>query len=126
MKTHQPLTLQHRTAALLKHIRDISLKHLPISHSFIPYDILIVLFYAHVDGRRLTIKELFNSLPYSDMGTRYHFRRLIEQNYIEVIRDHIDSRMKYCQVTKKFEERFELLTDELLNHKHDLVKRIFP
>ena len=53
---------------LLGNIRLQTSSHLPIGHSFIPYDILIAVIKSYITNEVLTVKALFASLPYSDMG----------------------------------------------------------
>lgn len=101
------------TAELLKKTRTVTAANLPIGHSFIPYDILLYLFHCQSIEETLTVKSLFASLPYSDMGTRYHFNRLVANGWIELVANEKDTRMKVCRPTDKFISRFELIAKEL-------------
>jgi hypothetical protein len=101
------------TAELLKKTRTVTAANLPIGHSFIPYDILLYLFHCQSIEETTTVKSLFVSLPYSDMGTRYHFNRLVSSGWIELFANEKDTRMKFCRPTDKLISRFELIAKEL-------------
>jgi DNA-binding MarR family transcriptional regulator len=47
------------------------------------------------------------------MGTRYHFNRLVENGWIELVANEKDTRMKVCRPTDKFNSRFEQIVEEL-------------
>jgi len=101
------------TAELLKKTRTVTAANLPIGHSFIPYDILLYLFHCQSIEEATTVKSLFASLPYSDMGTRYHFNRLVANGWIELVANEKYARIKVCRPTDKFISRFELISKEL-------------
>jgi len=100
-------------AKLLKKTREVTAANLPIGHSFIPYDILLYLFHCQSIEETTTVKSLFASLPYSDMGTRIHFNSLVANGWIELVSNEKDKRMKVCRPTDKFNSRFELIAKEL-------------
>lgn len=78
--------------------------HLPISHSLIPLDILLTSFCGDQNGEDLTVKALFASLPYSDMGIRHHFKKLLDEGWIELHNGDKDSRLKRVRATNKLKE----------------------
>ena len=86
---------------------------LPIGHSFIPLDILLTVIKGSSEGEDLTVKALFTSLPYSDMGIRYHFRTLIKSGWIELHNGDKDARIKRVRSTEKLTKRFALLSQQL-------------
>jgi len=92
-------------AALLGQIRLLSQKHLPISHSYIPYDILLTIFTRTLNEDPPSIKALFADLKHSESGTRYHFDRLIGSGWIDLIQHGTDNRVKLCVINKNCEER---------------------
>ena len=94
----------------LKVIRIESAAYLPIGHSFIPYDILVTVFEHFTNGKELTVKALFASLSYSDMGLRYHFRKLLQSGWIELHAIEGDARVKQIRPTEKLTKHFELLS----------------
>jgi len=101
------------TAKLLKQTREVTASNLPIGHSFIPYDILLHLFHCQSIDEETTVKSLFASLPYSDMGTRPHFNNLVSSGWIDLVSSEKDTRMKICRPTDKFNNRFEKIVAEL-------------
>jgi hypothetical protein len=98
---------------LLMHVRETTNIHLPIGHSFIPYEILIIVINFHLNGEELTVKKLFNTGSFSEMGNRYHFKKLIEREWL-VIKDHPqDSRVKLVTPSPKLLSAFEKVSNDL-------------
>lgn len=88
------------TIGSLQRIRAETSLLLPVGHSFIPFDILITAYCGDEHGQDLTVKALFANLPYSDMGIRYHFKKLISTgwwNYITAIRTQELKELKHPQ-----------------------------
>lgn len=104
---------QRFVVANLAFIRKACSLHLPIGHSFIPYDILITVVECFISDKELTVKALFASLPYSDMGLRYHFRKLIDTGWIELHAVNDDGRVKQVKPTEKLSKQFSLLSTNL-------------
>ena len=103
------------TAELLLHSRTLSAEHLPIGHSFIPYDLLLQVCFHDISApeEQLNIKSLFASLPYSDMGMRYHLRRLIDNGWINIDSNDSDPRMRRVTPTAKTLGGFDAIAKEL-------------
>ncbi len=87
---------------------------MPIGNSFIPYDILLMVLKASLSGEDLTVKALFASLPYSLMGTRSHFNKLIKENWIELHNGDADSRIKRVKPSEKLIKKVIELTNNLI------------
>jgi hypothetical protein len=104
---------QHSVVSTLALIRKQSAAHLPIGHSFIPYDILVTVVDSFTSDKELTVKALFATLPYSDMGLRYHFRKLVDGGWIELHAVNDDARVKQVKPTDKLSKHFELLSNSL-------------
>jgi len=77
-----------------------SIKLLPIDASMIP---LLIIFTVIVKGKKKGIyfKVLMTELPYSEMGVRYHFRKLIRKKLLKLKVDDDDKRRKIILPTKK-------------------------
>lgn len=104
---------QQSVVAKLAFIRRQSTAHLPIGHSFIPYDILVTVVEHFTNSKELTVKALFASLPYSDMGLRYHFRKLVQSGWIELHAIDGDARVKQIKPTEKLTKHFEMLSQSI-------------
>lgn len=104
---------QQLVVTTLAFIRKSSATHLPIGHSFIPYDILITVVDSFTSDKELTVKALFASLPYSDMGLRYHFKKLIDSGWIELHATNGDARVKQVKPTAKLSKQFDLFADNI-------------
>ncbi len=94
-----------------KQIRELSHEHLPVDHSFIPYDILLQVCASHAANERISVKGLFSKLPFSDMGIRYHFDRLVKDGWIELTPDQTDGRVKLAVPSERLLERFRAVVE---------------
>lgn len=104
---------QQILVSLLKDIRWQISTHLPIGHSYIPQDIIFKVLDGYFDRRDLSVKILFAELPYSVMGTRLHFNKLIATNWIESLKSEKDARVKIVLPSTKLLKRLNLLTNNL-------------
>lgn len=89
-------------------------KFLPINQSLVRFDLLAIVF-KEAKTNNLTVKRLFATLPHSDTGLRYHFRKLLHDGWIEIWVDPNDRRHKLVKPTQKLIEQFELFMNEVLN-----------
>lgn len=99
---------EHLVQQLIR-LRGLTSLHLPIGHSFIPYDILLAVAHASTSNDPLTVKALFTALPYSDMGLRYHYRRLVASGWIEVKPSPKDKRNKALVPSLRLMRAFDLI-----------------
>ena len=112
------ISQQQNVVAILALIRKQCATHLPIGHSFIPYDILVTVVDSFTSNKELTVKALFATLPYSDMGLRYHFRKLIDKGWIELHVVDGDARAKQVKPTEKLSKQFVSLAQFISPHLH--------
>lgn len=105
----------HKNLNNLRRLRERISIYLPVTHSLIPLDILLTVFCGGQDGQDLTVKALFASLPYSDMGIRHHFKKLIEEDWIKLHNGDKDSRLKRVRATEKLRQNLNKLDLEI-NH----------
>jgi hypothetical protein len=96
-------------------VRNKSAELLPLDNSLIPFDLLFKIGLAHADNQDLTLKSLFSGLPHSEMGMRYHFRRLLLNGWIEVYQSKNDRRSKLVLPAKKLLHQFYILDKEFIN-----------
>ena len=89
--------------------QDMSSELLPLDNSFIPFDILFKIGIAHFENQELTLKSLFTGLPHSEMGIRYHFRRLVANGWIELQPSTTDRRTKLVTATPRLLDQLMLL-----------------
>jgi len=105
----------HAVINLLIQVREITSSHLPIGHSFIPYEMMLIVVSHYISQEELTVKRLFNSGEFSEMGNRYHFRRLIEKDFI-VLKNHPnDSRLKLILPSQKLLDCFDQVSKQLFD-----------
>ena len=98
---------------LVKKIRCASEKHLPLNNSLIPLDLLIQIALSDIVDEELSIKSLFSSIPHSEMGIRYHLRRLLEDGWVEIHTKRHDRRTKFVTSKPILLHNLELLEKEI-------------
>lgn len=104
--------MQTEIAHLLKAANQLSAIHLPLGGSLVAYELLLNLYLHHSRGEEVTIKALFASIPYSDMGIRYHLRKLINEGWLELKTAQHDKRTRICVPTPLFESAWlKIMTD---------------
>ena len=106
---------QLRTLKLLLTVRLECSKHLGVSHSLILFDIFTELMNSELEGKELSVKQLFGKLPYSDMGIRYHIRQLTADGWIETNPTKKDHRVKTIHSKEKLRVQFALLSESLIS-----------
>lgn len=106
-------------AEFIKEICDVATTHLPLNASLIAYELLLNLYVHQQRGEQITIKMLFGSIPYSDMGIRYHLRKLIEDGWLELIESPKDKRTRICAPTAKFDSAWAEISHKLERHLSD-------
>lgn len=106
-------------AALLQHTSDITTRHLPLGGSLIAYKLLLNLYLSQRSGEFPTVKALFATIPYSDMGIRYHLRKLLDAGWMELKPSETDKRTKVCVPTEKFNKAWVVVFDDLEQQLND-------
>ena len=98
---------------LITQIRKISQQNLPVDTSFIPYDILVFLYKAHANAQTINLKEFFLLFKHSEMGVRYHLKRLVSDGWITLVENPEDHRSKLVVVSPKFIAQMEKTLSEI-------------
>jgi len=75
-------------------------KSLKFDASLIP--LLILLMMMRNKNEKITIKILMSELPFSEMGIRYHLRKLLFKKILKLEKDPNDKRIKIILPTEKF------------------------
>lgn len=78
--------------------------NLPFYESVVGYDLVIFIAVEHLKKEKISVKQIFDSLPHSYTAVRQHYMRLIKDGWIECIGDEKDRRVKRILPTKKFDE----------------------
>lgn len=94
-------------------VRQLASHHLPINHSLMRLDLLLIVL-KESNARDLTVKKLFASFTHSHTGLRYNYRQLILEGWIRLESDDIDKRRKIVRPTKKLKDSFYNLIIESL------------
>jgi hypothetical protein len=97
---------------------------LPLDNSFITFDLLVKIGLAHTENDELTLKALFTGLPHSEMGMRYHFRRLLANGWIELHPSPYDRRSKRVIATSKLLGQLMLLDQEFFKSVEQHMKSL--
>jgi len=86
-------------------------ENLPIENSLIAYDLILLLSIHNYSNGRITVKHLFASLPHSSTAVRSHYKRFIDDGWIEHYPDPLDQRIKFVQPTDKFVQVINAYTE---------------
>src|ERR1035437_8913852 len=82
-------------------------RNLPLSQSRIAFDLFALIANSKYTQRPLTLKDLFNSLKYSERGIRYVLEQFVEGGWCEAICDAEDRRCRCIVATKRLTDAFE-------------------
>jgi hypothetical protein len=83
----------------VQNIRDWEDRFLPLSQSRIAFDLFILIAHSHETDKPLTLKELCNSLKYSERGIRYVLEQLIDGGWCEIVGHSKDRRFRLIVAT---------------------------
>ena len=75
--------------------------NLPTDESLVAYDIILVISINYYAKNKLSVKHLFSSVPHSYTATRYHYKRLIADGWLEHSFADYDNRVKFVKATNK-------------------------
>jgi hypothetical protein len=92
------------SARLLK-IRKWEEKNLPLSQSRIAFDLFILIAFSYEANQPYTLKELFNSLNYSQRGVRYVLDEMIDNGWCLLVENGHDKRFKFVIGTDLMESK---------------------
>jgi hypothetical protein len=96
-------------------VRKVVNRHLPTEGSLVSLDILLFLYwhYGKYPGTGCPLKLFFTSLPYSDMGIRYHLSRLANRKWLYLEINSADKRSKDIFLTAKTIQKFHTIEAEI-------------
>jgi DNA-binding MarR family transcriptional regulator len=109
---NEQLTRLTQAHNLVSNIRQLITQKLPVQNSLIPLDILLVILDIK-NADCLTVKQLVASVSQSHTGFRYHFSRLIKDDWIELKTVETDKRTRIVVPTRKLLNKFEEFAEEL-------------
>ena len=87
---------------LMAELRNCAKTSLPMSDSLIAYDLILYIAITYKEKTPITIKQLFSALPHSYTAVRHHYKRLLNDGYVEHRLDENDRRVKFIEPTEKF------------------------
>jgi len=115
---YHALTKQQLMVEAIFKLRQWSAEHLPIDNSLIAYDLMLLLsIHAYSQGK-ITVKQLFASLPHSATAVRHHYQRFVDEGWIDHYPDPKDKRIKYIHTTEKFNTMLNAYTEATNNIMH--------
>lgn len=86
---------------ILNQANNISAAALPLGGSIIAYEILLKVYLCQLQNQTTPLKSLFAIIPYSQMGIRFHLRKLLDDGWIQLTSSDQDRRTKICIPTEK-------------------------
>ena len=102
--------------ALLVAFRNAISDHLPIRSNLVIFDILMFVLTEHLQNRPLSVKRLFRSLDLSHTGFRYHFKKLVDNNWVilsKITEENTDQRLRFITPSDKLVSRILLINDAM-------------
>ena len=100
--------------ALLISLRNAISDHLPVGSSLVILDILMFVLTEYLHERPLTMKRLLLSLDLSHTGFRYHFKKLVDDNWINLSRlteKNSDQRLRFITPSSKLVTKIVLISN---------------
>jgi hypothetical protein len=94
----------------VRHIRTWEDAHLPLSQSRIAFDLFMLIGHSSQVEQPLTLKELFNSLKYSERGVRYVLEQFVDSGWCEIVGSDQDRRFRLVVATQR-------LVDKLIEYE---------
>ena len=92
-------------------LREILNTKLYSGHALITYDLILVVLKAHLEARKLTIKELCTGSIRSTLNTRKHINLLIGDGWIALSNDVNDKRHRLVNPTDKLIHLVDVLLE---------------
>lgn len=87
--------------------------YLPVKSNLVIFDILMFILTEHLAERPLSVKRLFRSLDLSHTGFRYHFKKLVDNDWVnlsKITREDTDRRLRFVTPSDKLISRILLVT----------------
>lgn len=100
----------------VRHIRTWEDAHLPLSQSRIAFDLFMLIGYSSQISQPMTLKELFNSLKYSERGIRYVLEQFVDGGWCEIVGHEQDKRFRLVVATQR-------LIDKLAEYEHVVLSK---
>ncbi len=76
-------------------IREFEQHTLPIQHSALARDLFILIAYHTLKGEPISLKTLFYSVDFSEIGARKHLKRFLDEGWCSIRPSEQDKRKKY-------------------------------
>jgi DNA-binding MarR family transcriptional regulator len=100
----------------VRHIRTWEDAHLPLSQSRIAFDLFMLIGHSSQVEQPLTLKELFNSLKYSERGVRYVLEQFVDSGWCEIVGSEQDRRFRLVVATQRLIDKLIEYEQVVLGH----------
>jgi len=100
----------------VRHIRTWEDAHLPLSQSRIAFDLFMLIGHSSQVEQPLTLKELFNSLKYSERGVRYVLEQFVDSGWCEIVGSEQDRRFRLVVATQRLMDKLIEYEQVVLGH----------
>lgn len=101
--------------SLVRKVRTWEDGHLPLSQSRIAFDLFMLIAHSAVSGKPLTLKELFNSLNYSERGIRYVLEQFIDGGWCKIVGHEKDKRFRIVIATELMRAKLHEYESHVIN-----------
>ena len=100
----------------VRHIRIWEDAHLPLSQSRIAFDLFMLVGQSSQVERPMTLKELFNSLKYSERGIRYVLEQFVDGGWCEIVGHEQDKRFRLVVASQRLIDKLAEYEQVVLNN----------
>lgn len=100
----------------VRQIRNWEDANLPLSQSRIAFDLFMLIGHSSQVSQPMTLKELFNSLKYSERGVRYVLEQFVDSGWCEIVGHEQDKRFRLVVAT-------QLLVDKLAQYEQVVLTK---
>jgi hypothetical protein len=100
----------------VRHIRSWEDAHLPLSQSRIAFDLFMLIGQSSQVERPMTLKELFNSLKYSERGIRYVLEQFVDGGWCEIVGHEQDKRFRLVVASQRLIDKLAEYEQVVLNN----------
>jgi hypothetical protein len=100
----------------VREIRSWEDENLPLSQSRIAFDLFMLIGHSSELSDPMTLKEIFNTLKYSERGTRYVLNHFIDGRWCEIVGHDQDKRFRLVVPTQQ-------LLDKLAEYRHQVLSK---
>lgn len=108
----------------VQQIRSWEDRHLPLSQSRIAFDLFVLIANSAATESPMTLKEVFNSLKYSERGIRYVLDQFVDGGWCSIVGNEQDRRFRRVVATDFLRARLLEYQEHVLSVYGSLLRTV--